>query len=75
MKKLVTLLLALVCAFSLVGCGTTKNTFGKVEVNHKFEGTQIADINIKTNTTMISVTADDISEIRKYHYFFIMQKT
>lgn len=72
MKKLVTLLLALVCAFSLVGCGTTKNTFGKVEVNHKFEGTQIADINIKTNTTMISVTADDISgdtEISLFLYY------
>lgn len=61
MKRLIALFLVLVCTFSLVGCGTTKNTFDIFEVNPKIEGTQIADISIETNTTMISITADDIS--------------
>ena len=72
MKKLIALFLVLVCTFSLVGCGTTKNTFDKFEVNPKIEGTQIADISIETNTTMISVTADDISgdaEISLFLYY------
>ena len=72
MKKLTALFLAWVCALSFAGCSATQNTFGKVEVNPNIEGTQIADIRIDTNTTMISVTADDLSgdtEISLFLYY------
>ena len=82
MKKMIALVLALVCVLGLVGCNTTQNDIDKVseaenstnvsgnklsegsvtfEVNPKIEGAQIADISIRTNTTMIRVTAANIA--------------
>lgn len=72
MKKLTALFLAWVCVLSFAGCRATQNTFGKVAVNPNIEGTQIADIRIETNTTMIRVTADDLSgdaEISLFLYY------
>lgn len=72
MKKLIAQFLALVCVLSLAGCRATPKTFGNVEVNPKIEGTQVADICIETNTTMIRVAADELSgdtEISLFLYY------
>lgn len=72
MKKLIAHFFALVCVLSLAGCSAIPKTFGNVDVNPKIEGTQIADIRIETNTTMIRVAADELSgdtEISLFLYY------
>lgn len=82
MKKVIALVIALVCVPVLAGCNTTPNDIEKAseaentpgisdnqlsegtvtfEANPKIEGAQIADVSIQTNTTVISVTADNIT--------------
>lgn len=96
MKKLMALVLALVCMLSLVGCATsakkdgdevinsggksnisgTKLSDGEIifELNPQIKEIQITDISLITNTKVVTVTANNISDDMKIAlYFYIAE--